>query len=160
MFRFLKAPLGVAAALLIGFAGAGAFAHGDVTPHPIDTTGLPALGQDRVLPNPYRGNAKAEEIGAEGYLHNCAGCHGLDAVSGGMAPDVRAMGKDCLSRPKADQADCIKDNDDYFHDIVMHGKKNSEGRYTMPAYGGVFTQEAVWAVKAYIDKRTAESMGK
>jgi mono/diheme cytochrome c family protein len=39
---------------------------------------------------------------------------------------------------------------------VLEGRKNSEGRETMPGYSSVFTQEAVWAIKAYLDQRTAE----
>lgn len=160
MPRLTKAPLGVLTALLLGLYGTGAHAHGDVTPHPIDTTGLPPLGEEWVMPNPYRGNTQAAAIGAEGYLHNCAECHGLNAVSGGVAPDLRSMGGDCLDKAASMQADCLKDADDYFKDIVMHGKKNSEGRYVMPAYNSVFTQSAVWALKAYIDARTVESHGK
>lgn len=161
MFSFSKAFLAAATILTIGLCGADAHAHGDVTPHPIDTAALPKLGEQWILPNPYRGNEQAAAIGAVGYLHNCAGCHGLNAISGGIAPDLLAMGKDCLDKASKDlQADCMKDNDDYFKDIVMHGKKNSEGRFVMPAYGEVFTQEAVWSVKAYIDARTLQVSGK
>ena len=39
---------------------------------------------------------------------------------------------------------------------MLRGKKTSEGRFTMPAYDSVFTQEAVWALKTYIDSRTLE----
>ena len=148
------------AAVAAGFLVLAAFealAHGDVTPHPVDTTGLPPLGKEWVAANPYRGNEKAVAIGAIGYLHNCAGCHGLNAEAGGMAPDLLLDAKDCvgMASQKA-QADCFKDTDDYFKGIVLEGKKNGEGRETMPGYSSVFTQEAVWAIKAYLDKRTAE----
>ena len=88
-----------AAGLAIGFvvlAALEALAHGDVTPHPVDTTGLPSLGKEWVAANPYRGNDKAVAIGAIGYLHNCAGCHGLNAEAGGMAPDLLLVAKDCV----------------------------------------------------------------
>ena len=157
----MKLPIALVTGLFFGLGSVAAQAHGDVTPHPIDTTGLKPLGKDWVEPNPYRGDAKAVAIGAVGYYHNCAACHGLNAVSGGMAPDLLASGKDCLDMESKDQqASCMKDNDDYFKTVVMEGKKNSEGRVTMPAYDKVFTQEAVWAVKAYIDKRTAEDHDK
>jgi len=146
--------------MLIGFFAAEAMAHGDVTPHPVNTSSLKSLGQEWVLPNPYRGNQNAVAVGAEGYAHNCAGCHGLNAESGGVAPDLLALAKDCIDLPKDQQASCLKDTDDYFKDVTLHGKKNGEGRFTMPAYGSVFTQEAVWAVKAYIDSRTFETNGK
>ena len=161
MPRLTKAPLGVLIAALLGLYGTSALSHGDVTPHPVDTTGLAPLGEAWVLPNPYRGNEQAAAIGAVGYLHNCAGCHGLNAISGGIAPDLLTVGKDCLDKAsKADQADSFKDTDEYFKGIVHSGKKTSDGRYVMPAYGDVFTQEAVWAIKAYIDARSVEMHGK
>jgi cytochrome c-550 PedF len=138
-----------------------AFAHGDVTPRPIDTSSLNPIGKEWVPTNPYRGNAKAVEVGAEGYMHNCAGCHGLNAESGGMAPDLLKLAADCVGMTdKSKQDACYADTDDYFKSITLSGKKNSEGRYTMPAYNAVFTQEAVWAVKAYIDSRTQEESNK
>ncbi len=84
------------AAVFLALTAAGALAHGDVTPHPVDTTGLPALGKTWLDANPWRGNAKAEAIGAVGYYHNCAACHGLNAESGGMAPDLLQLAKDCV----------------------------------------------------------------
>jgi mono/diheme cytochrome c family protein len=100
------------------------------------------------------------EKGSIGYLHNCAGCHGLKAVSGGMAPDLLAAEQECRGMAsKPDQDSCLKETDSRFKDIVLDGKKNSEGRSVMPGYGGVFTQAAVWAVKAYIDSRAAEESG-
>lgn len=138
-----------------------ALAHGDVTPHPVDTSSLNALGTEWIEPNPYRGNDKAISVGAVGYMHNCAGCHGLNAESGGVAPDLLKLDNECLDMAsKIKQASCMKDTDDYFKVITLRGKKNSEGRFTMPAYEGVFTQEAVWAIKAYIDSRTLEENAK
>lgn len=134
-----------------------ALAHGDVTPHPLDTTGLPPVGPESGNTNPYRGNEKAVAIGADGYLHNCAGCHGLNAISGGVAPDLLAVAKDCVGiKGKDQQAACFKDTDEYFRDITLNGKKTGEGRYTMPGYRSVFTEEAVWAIKTYLDARTVE----
>lgn len=152
-----KPALRLLACVLAAAAAAAAIAHGDVTPHPIDTTGLKALGSDWVAANPYRGDPNAVEIGAVGYEHNCAGCHGLNAQSGGVAPDLLKLDLDCLKITQKDkQAACLADTDDYFKGLVLRGKKTSEGRYTMPAYDGVFTQEAVWALKTYIDARTLE----
>jgi len=157
----LKTISGLLAGLVFVAMGADVLAHGDVTPHAVDTSSLKPIGAEWVEPNPYRGNAKAAAVGAVGYLHNCAGCHGLNAESGGVAPDLLKYGKECLEMgSKSLQESCMKEGDGYFKDITLHGKKNSEGRYTMPAYGEVFTQEAVWAVKAYIDARTVEEMGK
>ena len=70
-----------------------ALAHGDVTPQRVDTTGLDNLGAAWREANPYRGNPVALKIGASGFIQNCARCHGLQAVSGGMAPDLRYLDK-------------------------------------------------------------------
>lgn len=149
--------LGLALGMLLGAIASTATAHGDVTPHPIDTSTLKPLGKDWLPSNPYRGDAKAAAVGAEGYLHNCAGCHGLNLDSGGVAPDLKTMVRECLSMgAKNQQESCLRDSDDFFKEITLNGKKNSEGRYVMPAYGGVFTQEAVWAVKAYVDQGSAK----
>lgn len=159
--RELKKHIGLVLGLLLGLATVEAVAHGDVTPHPVDTTGLKPLGAEWIEPNPYRGDEKAVLAGATGYLHNCAGCHGLNANSGGVAPDLLKLDRDCLEMASKGQQDsCMKEGDDFFKEITLAGKKNSEGRFTMPAYGTVFTQEAVWAIKAYIDSRTVEEMAK
>ncbi len=145
------------AATFLALASAQALAHGDVTPHPVDTTGLPSLGTTWLPSNPWRGNAKAEAIGAVGYLHNCAGCHGLNGEAGGMAPDLLQDAKECVGdAPGKEKDSCFNDSDSYFKQMVLSGKQNSEGRVTMPSYSSVFTQEAVWAIRAYLDKRTAE----
>lgn len=145
--------------LFLGLLTIEAAAHGDVTPHPVDTSSLQPLGQEWILPNPYRGNGRAIAVGATGYAHNCAGCHGLNAESGGVAPDLLALAGDCVGMAAEQQSTCFKDTDDYFKDVTLHGRKNGEGRFTMPAYAGVFTQEAVWAIKAYLDFRTLEAAG-
>lgn len=69
-------------------------------------------------------------------------------------PSPAASRRTCL------QASCLKDADGYFKDITLKGKKNGDGRFTMPAHDAVFTQEAVWAIKAYIDLRTVEDMAR
>lgn len=55
--RMLKRPAfaGLTAAALAG----GAFAHGDGAPSPVDTKGLPPLGDEQPTVNPYR----AAELG-------------------------------------------------------------------------------------------------
>jgi len=147
--------------VLFSLANAVAMAHGDVTPHPVDTTGLKPLGADWIQPNPYRGNEKAVAVGAVGYMHNCAGCHGLNAISGGIAPDLLKLNNDCMDMAsKTQQANCLNEVDGYFKDVTLKGTKTSDGRATMPSYEAVFTQEAVWAIKAYVDSRTIEERSK
>ena len=84
------------AALLIALTPALGFGHGDVAPQPVDTAALPELDEEWLEENPYRSEAAGEDVwkaavgvGASGYNQNCARCHGLEAVSGGLAPDLR-----------------------------------------------------------------------
>jgi hypothetical protein len=64
----------LAAAVLLASASVGSqlFAHGNVTPQPVDTTALPEIGDAWLQHNPYRGNAKAAEIGESAFGQNCA----------------------------------------------------------------------------------------
>jgi cytochrome c-550 PedF len=115
-----------------------AYSHGDVTPQPIDTTGLEPLGEEWRKENPYTGNPKALEIGASGYNQNCARCHGLEVISGGIAPDLRKLEKGPTG-------------DDWFIQRVRGGAKKSDGTTIMPAFEGLFNQEAMWAIRAYVE---------
>ncbi len=120
-----------------------AFAHGDVTPQPIDTTGLDVLGEEWRSENPYSGNKTAIEIGASGYNQNCARCHGLEAISGGLAPDLRYL-------------ELGTSGDSWFMERVRNGARKSDGTTTMPAFEGLINQEAMWAIRAYLESVAAE----
>lgn len=114
------------------------FAHGDVTPQPIDTKGLAPLGKEWRKANPYSGDAKAIEIGASGYNQNCARCHGLQVISGGIAPDLRYLEKGPTG-------------DEWFLTRIRGGAKKQDGTTTMPAFERVFKQEAMWAIRSYLE---------
>lgn len=114
-----------------------AFAHGDGAPQPVDTTGLKPLGEAILSANPYREDATAIQIGASGYNSNCARCHGLEGKSGGMAPDLRAL-------------EPTDDNDGWFMTRVLFGAKAGD-RVKMPPFEGLMSQEAIWAIRTYID---------
>ncbi len=115
-----------------------ASAHGDVTPQPIDTAGLEPLGAEWRTENPYSGNPKAIEIGASGYNQNCARCHGLEVISGGLAPDLRFLEKG-------------KVGDEWFIQRIRNGAKKQDGTTIMPAFEGTFSQEAMWAIRSYVE---------
>jgi cytochrome c-550 PedF len=138
----LRAGLGLAAVFSVASFALG---HGDVTPQPVDTTGLPALATDWLKENPYRNDAalkdKALEIGAFGYLHNCAACHGLEAVSGGIAPDLREMEEG-------------KFGDEWYMERTRNGYAQN-GVSKMPKYEGIVSQEAMWAIRTYVEARAA-----
>lgn len=138
-------------ALLLG-AGA-AQAHGDVTPQAVDTSKLPTLGAEWKGENPYRGHADAIRIGASAYNQNCARCHGLEAISGGIAPDLRKMDNECANIKDARRkAACVKDVDDYYAGIVRRGRVRNGAVY-MPPFEGILNQEATWAIRAYLETR-------
>jgi cytochrome c-550 PedF len=130
-----------------------AFAHGDVTPQAVDTKALPQLGEQWRDENPYRDNAEAIKIGTSAYAQNCARCHGIDAISGGIAPDLRKLDRDCVTlKNEAKKQACFKENEKYFLSSVRGGKVRNGAVY-MPPFEGVFTQEAMWAIKAFLETR-------
>ncbi|ATU65779.1 cytochrome c-550 PedF [Piscinibacter gummiphilus] len=134
------------------FAAFGAFAHGDTVPQAVDTSSLPRLGDAWRAENPYRTNDAAVKVGSSAYNQNCARCHGLEAVSGGIAPDLRKLDNDCATAQANTRATCVKENDEYFLTTVRHGRSRNGAVY-MPPFEGTFDQEAIWAIKAYLETR-------
>jgi cytochrome c-550 PedF len=131
----------------------GVSAHGDVTPQAVDTKTLPQLGKDWRAENPYRQHAGAIKIGTSAYNQNCARCHGLEAVSGGIAPDLRRMDNDCATlRDAVKKAVCVKEMDEFFATTVRRGRTRNGAVY-MPPFEATLNQEAVWAIKAYLETR-------
>lgn len=123
-----------------------AFAHGDVAPQAVDTAGLPEVGEEWLIENPYRAEAAGEdvwlraiEIGASGYNQNCARCHGLEVISGGLAPDLRYL-------------EAEEYGDEWYIERYRHGYTQN-GITRMPAYGELLGQEAAWAIRTYIETR-------
>lgn len=130
-----------------------ASAHGNVVPQGVDTTGLAPLGQAWRDQNPYRSDKLALTIGASAYNQNCARCHGIEAISGGIAPDLRQLDRDCVGLKNATKkAACFKEMDNYFLSSIRHGKVRNGAVY-MPPFEGVFNQEAMWAIKTYLETR-------
>lgn len=126
-------------------------AHGDVTPQAVDTRSLPQLGEQWREENPYRGNKDAIRIGSSAYNQNCARCHGIEAVSGGIAPDLRKMDRDCMNiKVEAKKQACFKEIDQYYLTSVRRGKVRNGAVY-MPPFEGTLSQEAMWTMKAYLD---------
>ena len=142
MSKFARCmALGAMTIALAGIAGPQLLAHGDVTPQAVDTSALPDIegGNDVwVAKNPYSGNAKAIEIGSSAYNQNCARCHGLEVISGGLAPDLRGL-------------DEGKPGDEWFIERIRHGAKKPDGSTMMPPFEGVMNQEAMWAIRSYVE---------
>ena len=133
-----------------------AMAHGDVVPQAVDTSTLPQLGTKWRESNPYssgEGHKEALRIGSSAYNQNCARCHGLEALSGGIAPDLRKFDDDCISlADAAKKAACFKEMDDYYAGTVRRGRTR-DGRVYMPPFEGTLTQEAIWAIRSYLEDR-------
>nr|WP_235003822.1 cytochrome c-550 PedF [Jhaorihella thermophila] len=119
-------------------------AHGDVAPQPINTDALPDVGEEWLTENPYRNMGEevwktAVEIGDSGYNQNCARCHGLGAVSGGIAPDLRYL-------------EAEEYGDEWFIERFRHGYTQN-GITKMPTFGELLGQKAARAILTYIETR-------
>lgn len=121
----------------LGFASV-AMAHGNVTPQPVDTGNLPDLGEEVLTENPFReGNSHGDlhddavRIGESAYAGNCAGCHGIRAMSGGLTPDLREL---------------EEWDDEYFITRVRNGTDRG-----MPSWKKTLNQNAMWAIKTYVE---------
>ncbi|MFQ3788034.1 cytochrome c-550 PedF [Halomonas sp. A29] len=132
---------GVILASLLLVASGAALGHGDVTPQGVDTQGLPELGEAPLMDNPFRsGNQHAEDhdmavqVGERGYAGNCAVCHGIQAKSGGLTPDLREL---------------EEWDDEYFLQRVLNGTERG-----MPSFKANLDQTAIWAIKTYIESVT------
>ena len=134
-------------ALIASVSATHVYGHGDVAPQPVDTTGLDVVGEEWAEENPYRikGGDQyelAKKIGSSGYNQNCARCHGLQVISGGIAPDLRFLDEGI-------------DGDEWFLQRIRHGYSQN-GAYKMPPFEGVLSQEAMWAIRSYIETRPQE----
>jgi len=119
-------------------------AHGNVTPQAVDTSSIPALGEEWLEENPWRDPAsdtweKAVALGASAYNQNCARCHGLEVVSGGLAPDLRLLSAD-------------EDGDEWYLERYRNGMTQN-GITKMPGFGDLLGQETAWAIRTYTETR-------
>jgi cytochrome c-550 PedF len=126
-----------------------AFAHGNVTPQAVNTDALPDVGDEWLVENPYRAEKAGDEvwwqavvIGDSGFNQNCARCHGLGAVSGGLAPDLRYL-------------EAAEYGDEWFVERFQHGFTQN-GTTKMPAFGEILGQKAAWAIRTYIETRPGD----
>jgi len=136
----------IALLMSVGLASASiasaVLAHGNVTPQAVDTSSLPEIGEAWVKHNPYRGNPAAVKIGESAYGQNCARCHGLDAESGGIAPDLRYL-------------EVGDTGDEWFIQRYQHGSSH-DGKVYMPPMGEVLGQKAGWTIRAWLETKHQE----
>lgn len=138
--RLMMVALGALMIASVSVRGPVAMAHGDVTPQQVDVSGLEPLGTEFKKENPYRGNARALEVGTSGYAQNCARCHGLQVISGGLSPDLRYLEEG-------------KVGDEWFMERVRLGARKPDGTTIMPAFDGLLQQEAMWAIRTYVESK-------
>ena len=122
IYRGLATSLVICLTLLLGYSLA--IAHGDVSPQPVNTDPV------------------ALEIGSSGYSQNCARCHGLQVISGGLSPDLRYL-------EKGDEGD------EWFIERIRNGA-TINGITRMPAFEGTLSQEAMWAIRTYVESKYEE----
>lgn len=148
MTHFLEKTIATLAALSVATM---AISHGDVAPQPVNTEALPEVGDEWLIENPYRAETAGEdvwkaavEIGASGYNQNCARCHGLEGVSGGLAPDLRFL-------------EAEEYGDEWYVERFVHGYTQN-GITKMPAFGDLLGQKAAWAIRTYVETRPDDQM--
>ncbi len=144
MKKFTTLTKGISLAMMT-MASTAVMAHGNVTPQAVDVSALPELGDEWRATNPYTGNETAIKVGDSAYNQNCARCHGLEVISGGITPDLRKLNdpNEFFSEEEAD---------DWFMMRVRNGAV-IDGRVYMPPFEEILSQEAMWAIKAYIETR-------
>jgi cytochrome c-550 PedF len=128
-----------AAAIVTTSIASSLMAHGNVTPQAVDTSALPDIGDVWLTHNPYKGNATAVKIGESAYGQNCARCHGLEAESGGIAPDLRYL-------------ELGDSGDEWFVQRYQHGSAH-DGKVYMPPMGEVLGQKAGWAIRTWLETK-------
>ncbi|WP_043111807.1 PQQ-dependent dehydrogenase, methanol/ethanol family [Solimonas flava] len=96
----------------------------------------PAVYPELKAPEPPKQTASAEQIahGKDVFNGHCSQCHGINAVSGGVVPDLRRLSAE-------------KHN--IFPGIVM-GAYSDKG---MPSFAGVLTMDEIADLHAYLIKR-------
>lgn len=120
----------------------------------VNTQSLPAITAATPPGNPYRGQARAIEIGRHAFNQACARCHGVDAVNKGqVGPDLLRMDRACsrIADPAIREM-CVLDNDDFFLKSVQDGKTRV-GVVHMPAWKDVLPPAAIWTIRSFLESR-------
>lgn len=134
-------------AILLGGTLSTAFAAGPpLGTSPVDIGDLPSVGDEWLMENPYRAETAGEDVwleaiavGESGYAQNCARCHGIEAISGGLAPDLRLL-------------EAEEYGDSWYVERFRSGATQN-GITKMPAFEEIMDQEAAWAIRTYVETR-------
>lgn len=142
VLRMLVPP----AIVLVGTLSAVFAAGPPIGISPVDTGNLPSSGEEWLTENPYRAETAGEEVwkeaievGASGYNQNCARCHGIEGVSGGLAPDLRFL-------------EAEEYGDEWYAERFRDGYTQN-GTTKMPAFDEQLGQDAAWAIRTYLETR-------
>ena len=103
---------------------------------------LPSVNDQGFLPvkPPDRFNEEAAQLGYQSYQKFCAGCHGDNAVSGGVLPDVRWSG-------------AIRAEDGFFN-VVGRG---ALGAYGMSGFSAVLDAPQIDDIRQYLIRRAHDT---
>ena len=125
-----------------------ALAHGDDAPQPVDTSGLPPLGEELLAINPYRNDAtlkdKAIEVGSRGYNSNCARCHGPEGRGNGTDSDHAADLTDNL------RAELNTEGVLFYKIWNGHAIQLRTQVDDMPAFKDKLTRDEVWSIVEHV----------
>ena len=137
----LTAVIASTAAVLVASLPASR-SRADETPQAVDTKDLPKLGDKWLDKDPFENNKTAIDVGTSAYNQNCARCHGLEMISGGIAPDLRHV-------PLG------QEGDDLFKERMQKGAQRN-GMTLMPVFNGLLPQETLWSVRAFMVSKHIE----
>ena len=84
----------------------------------------------------------AIKVGSSAYNQNCAACHGLEGISGGITPDLRYL-------------EVGDYGDEWFKERVINGSVRA-GRVYMPKMADFLSQEALWAIRTWLESVAVE----
>ena len=73
-----------------------------------------------------------------------------DLVDGAPKPVKEAVSKDDAEAAK--KKVCFQEMDDFYAGTVRRGRTR-DGRVYMPPFEGTLTQEAIWAIRTYLEER-------
>lgn len=124
----------------------------------VDVSSLPALEEDKQYEdNPYHGDADVAAVGHKLFNQTCARCHGKDAKNyGAVAADLTRLNSACVRvTDEALRKRCERDVDAFYRHRVKYGK-STFGIVQMPAWSGTLNEKQIWAIKTFIESRSAE----
>ena len=117
-----------------------ALAHGDVTPRQWTPRDSSRWARNGATPTPTASptpSTTSPSRSAPPPTTRTARCHGLEAKSGGIAPDLRLL-------------ETGAEGDEWFKERVINGAVR-DGAVYMPKMADFISQEGLWAIRSYLE---------